>query len=165
MIRFSMSSFGLGLSILIFQSLAIAQDPAIEHCHKLEGVRLQGCSPQSKPLECGPPKPCPPCNYFESCGTMIVAASGGGGICIAYGEPPCEDTPDGRVCGPAPCIEYTQPRCENENVRCGRSPVSVPSTGTYDCEIIECRCPTPPPNLVDCGASLICQENRPCPTN
>lgn len=152
------------LLCLLLPGVSQAQigDEVTKRCHKLEGVRLKGCSPQSKPLECGPPKPCPPCTAAISCGTMIQQESGGGGICIAYGQPTCYDTPDGRHCDPAPCIQYTEPRCNNVTVACYRDSISVPSTGTYDCEVIECRCDAPPPGYVYCPGNIPCQDNNPC---
>lgn len=136
---------------------------AQEHCHRIEGVRLPHCTPQAKPLECGPPKPCPPGRAFKACSTMMVTQSRGG-ICDSYGQPECHLEGDKTVCGSAPCVHYTDVTCESVPITCGIDEISVPTTGTYDCQIIDCRGPPPPPGYVDCGPFVpTCQGNQTCP--
>ena len=146
------------LILTIFSLPALAQ----EHCHRLEGVRLPHCTPQAKPLECGPPKPCPPGRAFKACSTMMITSSRGG-TCDSWGQPECHVEGDKTVCGSAPCVHYTDVYCDSYPTGCGIDEISVPSTGTYDCSYNECQSPPPPAGYVDCGSVPTCQGNQTCP--
>lgn len=137
---------------------------AVEQCYRLEGLRLvsrgnKQCTQQAEPLECGPPKPCPPCTFMTNCRTKTKTVTGGG-QCLSYGPDVCEMVGDTLVCNPGPCTSHAPRTCSEVSVPCGDPGPSVPSPGTYSCSTNECSCGTPPPNT--CQTPEYCSGDERC---
>lgn len=159
------------IATVIFLSTFEAQaelKPRGRSCHVIEGMSLPGCTPQAQPLECGPPKQCPDCGTGRGPRTRIRGSSTAG-VCGEW-EEVCTGPPENRICQQV-CREYLPPSCSNVTEMCfDELGPSIPSTGTYDCSIIECACGQPPPGFEICqapngvtGPCVRCTADTPCP--
>jgi len=170
------SLFILAASFFTLNSQA---DDMIEHCHKVEGLRLPGCTPQAHPLDCGELKPCPPQTITTNCDHMNWA-NRTSGHCDSghYQCPPGETTNCDFICD-----HSTAPSCEIQSVQCGRETMTlecVPDPndschlngdGTttpagcvpkcyYNCHVSKCDVQVPP-GITNCGPA--CTNDQTCP--
>ncbi len=136
-----------------------------EQCYRLEGLRLvsrglKQCTQQAEPLECGPPKPCPPITFKINCRTKTKTVTGGG-QCLTWGDPVCSMVGDTKECSPGPCTSNAPRTCSEVQVSCGDPGPSVPSTGEYSCSTNECSASAPPPPGA-CEAEELCSGDEHC---
>ena len=160
------------LFLMSFESNAELR-PRGRSCHVIEGMSLPGCTPQAQPLECGPPKRCPDCGTARGPRTRIRGSSTSG-VCGEW-EEVCTGPPENRICQQV-CREYLPPSCSNVTESCvDEIGPSIPGTGMYSCDLIECGCTTPPPewpivcqispqNPYGGGQCVRCTADTPCPT-